>query len=67
MFHVIEKMVQCSKCKSFNIVTPVNDNKVWVYRCLDCGHTKDYKPLETISTTDMVWFKADDLNKPESF
>lgn len=64
-----ERKMQCSKCESFNIVKPANENKVWVFKCLDCGHTKDYKEsiTTTASTKDMGWFKAEDLDKPETF
>ncbi len=58
MYHVIEQKVKCSKCKSLNIAKPANENATWVYKCLDCGHTKDYKPPTITKATDGIGYTS---------
>ncbi len=48
----VETRIQCSKCDSLNIAEPANkDNIIWVYKCINCGHTKKYEPPVTKITT----------------
>ena len=61
----IPRKIQCSKCGSQNIVKPVNNDR-WIYKCLDCGHTKLNSPPVTIVSEKWVWVK-EDPNKPVEF
>lgn len=56
-----KQIITCSKCKSTNIVNPVNDDKVELL-CLDCGHTKEKKRLSL--TGEPCKWVAEDLNTP---
>lgn len=67
MYHVIERKIECSKCNSQKIVKPVNMEckKLWIYKCLGCGHVKDYKSQITVSGSFNL--TVGDLKKPIRF
>lgn len=53
-FHlIVERPIQCSKCKSQNIAEPANEFQDWLLKCLDCDHIK-LKEKSTIMTGEDV-------------
>ncbi len=68
---IAERKVKCSKCGSIDIAKPVNEDALWVYKCLDCGHTKDKEDpiLTTTHTKGEDWYcwSEEEFNKPIEF